>query len=222
MLARQCAARVAYSASPSQVLDDAQTTPTDLSDSRSDMEAINEFLLTLDLAIAAKSKARWANFVAQPHHAHHSAAAGASHTSLYTSASLPAVGSAPTRGSAHGARARGTRASGPPASRAARRKSSSRTSGSSSNGRSRPAYQLQRPTHPDLGGPAVKAPDTAPAECKAHNQISRTGLFSAAEEGRRALVRTYDDGHAICAQRLRQSHRATPRQDVGHAPTGRQ
>jgi hypothetical protein len=61
------------------------------------MKAINEFLLTPGLAIAANSKARWANFVAQSHHAHHSAAAGTSHTSLYTSASLPAVGSAPTR-----------------------------------------------------------------------------------------------------------------------------
>ena len=37
ILAQQCTARVAYSASPSQVLDDAGTAPSDLSDKRSDM-----------------------------------------------------------------------------------------------------------------------------------------------------------------------------------------
>ena len=51
ILAQQCAARVAYNTSPRQVMDDAGATPDDLSDSRSDMQAIREFLLTPRLAI---------------------------------------------------------------------------------------------------------------------------------------------------------------------------
>ena len=73
------------------------TTPDGLSDDRSDVKVIREFLLTPSLAIPDNSIARWANFVAQSHHAHHSAAAEVTHTSLYTSASLAAVDSALTR-----------------------------------------------------------------------------------------------------------------------------
>jgi hypothetical protein len=96
-LAKQCAARVAYKASPRQVQDDAGSTPTDLSDNRSDVRAIRESLLTQGLEIPSNCRARYANFVAQEHHAHHSEATDIKHTSLYTSAGLAAASAAPAR-----------------------------------------------------------------------------------------------------------------------------
>ena len=69
--AQQCAAEVAYSAAPRQVQDDVGTALNDLSDNRSDVRAIREFLFTPSLDLPPNCRARYANFVAQEHHAHH-------------------------------------------------------------------------------------------------------------------------------------------------------
>ena len=61
------------------------------------MQAIREFLLTPTLVIPSNCIARYANFVAQEHHAYHSKSTGVKHTSLYTATSLAAAGGAPAK-----------------------------------------------------------------------------------------------------------------------------
>ena len=85
---------MAYSAAPAQVQDDAGLVLDDLSDNRSDVRAIREFLFTPGLGLPPHCRARYANFVAQEHHAHHTEGAC---TSIYASANLAAVEDAPVR-----------------------------------------------------------------------------------------------------------------------------
>ena len=95
--AQQCAVQVAYSAAPRQVQDDAGATQSDLSDNRSDVRAIREFLFTPSLDLPQNCRARCANFVAQEHHAHHTKDASTKRTSLCASANLAAVEDAPAQ-----------------------------------------------------------------------------------------------------------------------------